>query len=327
MWGQNSMNELGVETGDEKEVLEPLIVQIPGNRAVRMLACGFEHSACITMDDCAFSWGSGLMGILGHQADINRETPTQIDLHWNAATTADPDERLVWIAAGPHNTGIVCQGRKDGRQLYTFGAGEYGTLGTGNKIPSLQPQLIHVEDDPALSAGGERYPVMSKLAFGTNHAVAISAKGACYSFGSNQFGQLGYTLDGQEGAASASSAAATPISTGRRSIAGGEPRSSAQSGDLQLRPRCVASLRKANIRIKHAACGELSTSLLTDTGAIYSFGSGETHQLGIMGQSAAVSSSSPGVMSPVMHVAYAFLVLLFAAHFLSFQTTWIASRP
>ena len=195
MWGSNANSELGFVTGDEKEVLEPQVVQMPGNRPVRMVACGFEHSVCITMDSCAFSWGSGLMGILGHQSDSNRDTPTQIDLHWDASTAADPNEKLVWVACGPHNTGIVAQGRADRKQIYTCGGGEYGTLGTGTKIPSLQPQLIRVEDKQAAAAGASKapsdeFPVIAELCFGTNHAIAVSTTGACYSWGSNQFGQL-----------------------------------------------------------------------------------------------------------------------------------------
>jgi alpha-tubulin suppressor-like RCC1 family protein len=134
--GSNANQELGVPTGDEKEVSAPQIVQLPGNLPVRMIACGFEHSACITMDERAFSWGSGLLGILGHQSDINRDSPTEIDLHWNDATTADARERLVWVACGPHNTGIVCQGRADKRQIYTWGAGDQWALASRNHTPS-----------------------------------------------------------------------------------------------------------------------------------------------------------------------------------------------
>jgi len=106
-------------------------------------------------------------------------------------------------------------------------------------------------------------------------------KGACYSFGSNQFGQLGYTLDGQEGGAAGAAGAAAAAGAALPSPSSAK-RAAAQSGDLQLRPRCIDSLRKQGIRVTHAACGELSTAVLTDTGAVYSFGSGETHQLGIM---------------------------------------------
>lgn len=282
MWGSNANSELGVDTGEEKDIAEPLVVQIPGNKPVSMIACGFEHSVCITKDHKAFSWGSGLMGILGHQSDINREEPTEIDLHWSPACAADPNEKLVWVACGPHNTGIVVQGRADGKQLYTCGGGEYGTLGTGSRIPSLQPQLISVEDDKPPSER-DRFPVMSRLCFGTNHAVAVSANGACFSWGSNSCGQLGYCLDGQTDpsvSASASAAAVAAASSAMPSLV--KRTSSAQSGDLQLRPRCVDSLRAQGVKVTHAACSELSTSVLTDTGAVWSWGSGETHQLGIM---------------------------------------------
>lgn len=281
MWGQNSSGELGVDTGDAKEVSEPQIVVMPGSKAVRMVAAGHEHSVCITMDNSAYSWGSGLMGILGHASDINRETPTEINLHWNAATSVDPNERLVWVAAGPHNTGIVCQGRADRRQIYVFGAGDYGTLGTGNRTPSLQPQLIAVEDD----RGDDPFPPIRQLSFGTNHTVAVAENGNCYSWGSNQWGALGYEMapDSKEGGAGPAGLGRAPSNSVTTASSASHKRTlAAQSGDLQLRPRCVDALRKLGVKVVHASCGELSTSVLTDDGAVYSWGSGETHLLGIM---------------------------------------------
>jgi alpha-tubulin suppressor-like RCC1 family protein len=264
--GQNANYELGINTGEEKEIKEPQIVQLPGNKPVRMIGCGFEHSVCITMENTAFSWGSGLLGILGHKSDINREEPTQIDLHWSASTPADAKEKLVWVACGPHNTGIVCQGRADRKQIYTFGAGEYGTLGNGTKIPSLQPQLIHVEDTSApISSPSDRFPQIDQVTFGTNHTVAVASNGTCWSFGSNKFGQLGYVLEDQDTSAD-----------------DGSSEKRGNGGDRQLIPRLVGSLHKNGIKVTSASCGELSTSVLTSTGAVYSWGSGETHQLGIM---------------------------------------------
>lgn len=110
---------------------------------------------------------------------------------------------------------------------------------------------------------------------------------ACfYSWGSNSFGQLGFpsSRSGAAGAGAGAGAASPPQSGGGPALVHQASfSSSSASGDdcLELRPRHVASLVTLGVVCTGVACGERHTSVVTDTGAVWSWGSGETHQMGI----------------------------------------------
>ena len=84
------------------------------------------------------------------------------------------------------------------------------------------------------------------VAMGNTHTgVVVRSGGRVAMWGENDFGQLGYECE-----------------------------------DMQLTPRFIDAKELSDV--KQLKCGERHTSALTDDGKIYSWGSGETHQIGIM---------------------------------------------
>lgn len=70
----------------------------------------------------------------------------------------------------------------EGGQLFTWGQNAHGQLGVGSQTALIpQPQLV--ERLKGLS--------LAQIAAGGAHSVVVSLSGAVYSWGKNDFGQLG----------------------------------------------------------------------------------------------------------------------------------------
>ena len=90
---------------------------------------------------------------------------------------------------------------KDG-ELYAWGSGTYGELGSGNQQSVCKPQLVKMpnevhtvpsDDDPAeevLKLGSSK-PIIKQISCGGHHSLVLSSRGYLYSFGYGAHGQLG----------------------------------------------------------------------------------------------------------------------------------------
>lgn len=83
------------------------------------------------------------------------------------------------VSLGLHHTVILT----DDGEVLTCGVGEYGRLGTGNTIDALVPASLEalVNED------------IVQIAAGVDHTLALTDKGAIFSWGRNQQGQLGHS--------------------------------------------------------------------------------------------------------------------------------------
>ena len=285
MWGSNLESQLGVrediELDGDRESHTPLLVQLPGNERVSQLACGYDHNICLTQSGSVYTWGHGLMFKLGFANDMNIDTPTRLNVS-QYGTPVDLNEQIIYVAAGEHNSGCIVRGRNDGAQLYIWGANNTAQCGTGDKEPKSTPTLITIRD-----AHGQ-CPLLCSLAFGAQHTIAVTVDGDVYAWGNNTFGQLGYPNQSINPSVDSLHQPSTPSSAKQNNHIRGKSLSSARfdsmSGvdtELQLTPKLVKSLHDQGIKIIQAGCGEIHTNVLSSLGEIWSWGSGETHQIGI----------------------------------------------
>lgn len=161
------------------------------------------------------------MGKLGHGTDLDVLRPTLV------TGLQDLSSRATFITAGAYNSAAVLE---DGR-LYVWGAGGGGQLAQDDDCPRLAPSMVS-------KLGNEK---ISAVAFGHEHAAALTHSGAVLTWGNNEFGQLGVGV----------------------------------IGDTEGIQQVVALKGKTMIEIY---CSDLATFCLSDQGAVFGWGSGESKQ-------------------------------------------------
>ncbi|KAL9677304.1 hypothetical protein QQ045_005532 [Rhodiola kirilowii] len=133
---------------------------------------------------------------------------------------------------GTYIKGIACGGRHsavitDAGALLTFGWGLYGQCGQGSTDDELSPTCVS-------SLLGIR---IQEVAAGLWHTVCISADGDVYSFGGNQFGQLGTGVD-----------------------------------QAEVLPRLLDASSIENTRVKGVSCGARHSAVITEEGQVFCWG-------------------------------------------------------
>ena len=81
-WGRRRHGVLGVSTdASEDDVLpsEPLTIGALSAVRVRQVCCGEVHTLALDTDSGVWSWGSGLMGALGHGARRDEPHPRRLE--------------------------------------------------------------------------------------------------------------------------------------------------------------------------------------------------------------------------------------------------------
>lgn len=170
------------------------------------------------------------------------------------------DSPAVSIAASTHHTLIATQSG----QLYSFGYGKSGRLGTGDENHRPLPTRI---------LGPLTKRIVASIAAATNHSLCSTNDGKVYAWGSNGFGQLGYN---------SSSSSSTPGKDYEQS-----------TNNSRLSPRRVEGELKQSFVVAVAA-GDRHSVALTKLGEVYCWGDNRSGQLGMFHSSAmAAGNASP----------------------------------
>ncbi|MFA6867165.1 MAG: hypothetical protein WCR54_06570, partial [Clostridia bacterium] len=177
-WGKNDLGQIGngsTENGILENVSTPFQIDII-NVDFNLITCGSSNSFAVSANGDLYAWGKNDIGQSGDCTLSNNLTPKQI--------TAVVE--ISYIAAGANYTVVI----DSNNNLYTWGNNADGKLGNGNTVNSLLPLLIKVEMDG----------MFNKIACGNNHSMALSDAGYLYTWGANNYGQLGngYIVDALE---------------------------------------------------------------------------------------------------------------------------------
>ncbi len=238
--------------------------------------------------------GFGQLGsLLSEESEIETGDPVPALVNLPAGATGT----VTTIAAGHvHSLALTSTG-----QLYAFGSNEFGQLGSqtnsGTEEANAEPTLVTL---PGASG------VVSQIAAGSEHSLALTSTGQLYSFGENRYGELGIELNaGTEKADPTPTLVTLPGSTGQvTQIAAGGNHSLALTSTDQLyafgdnhygqlgaatnngndKPNStptLVTLPGASGTVIQIVAGSEHSLALTSAGQLYAFGWNGYGQLGI----------------------------------------------
>jgi RCC1 and BTB domain-containing protein len=158
-WGDHENGVTGHGATESHQYAPRLIQALRGVNVVSIGACGF-HSGAVTAEGEVYTFGEGKFGRLGHGSEANCLIPRPIE--------ALRGKRVVIFAAGGFHSCCVT----DAGHLYTFGGGEHGQLGHGDRVNRNSPTLVE-----ALLGH-----VVTQISTGWSHNVCL-CENEVYSWG------------------------------------------------------------------------------------------------------------------------------------------------
>jgi len=150
--------------------LVPRLIDIPSVTGWRKVVAGLENAYALGFNGELRGWGSNQGGILG--------------THWTEATlriVAADDSLWTDVAAGGYH-GLALS---SDNQVFAWGWNSAGQLGTGDTITTYPPAKVQLP--PAI--------VWKSIFCGENSSYALSIDGRLFSWGDNNYGELGVGID------------------------------------------------------------------------------------------------------------------------------------
>lgn len=168
-WGANDMGQLGDGTYTTKTIPTKI------DSGYIAIAAGAHHSIGLKADNTLWTWGLNHAGQLGDGTNENRNKPIHIGNDYKA------------ITAGSFHSHAI---RNDGT-LMAFGSNSMFELGDGTNVNKNTPVIIGANFMEVDAGGaGINYPSLEDGMIGA-HTLAIKTDGTLWSWGFNQFGQVG----------------------------------------------------------------------------------------------------------------------------------------
>lgn len=209
-WGSNSSGQLG--TNNTTDSSSPVAVVTSGTpmdgKKIVFIAAGHLNSYAIDEYGNVYTWGKNSRGALGDGTTQDRLKPVAV------ATSGTPMDGKKIIAVAPSytqdnsiNTHVLAL--SVGGEVYSWGSGDYGSLGRGSTTASSVPVAVTTSGTPM---AGEK---IIKISAGPNYSVALSDDGSVYTWGGgwsgNPVGRLGDGSNTQRLVPVAVTTAGTPM--------------------------------------------------------------------------------------------------------------------
>jgi alpha-tubulin suppressor-like RCC1 family protein len=144
---------------------------------IQISSGGGYHSAVLTIDGLVATFGDNDYGQLGVGDDVARPLPVLVDTSGELAS-----ETVTYVSAGYAHTMVTTLSGK----VFGFGKNDYGQLGLGN-----QEGLKYVPYAVDMT-GKLADKTVTQVAAGEGHTLVLTSEGRAYSFGWNDYSQLGY---------------------------------------------------------------------------------------------------------------------------------------
>ncbi|CAO1623327.1 unnamed protein product [Jaminaea pallidilutea] len=257
LWGSNCNYTLGLGDGDDRAF--PDLVTLP------------RHEASSSMRSSSFPGQATSPHSDGEDEDHDGDDATHREAQ--SRSLAAPGRRFDRIRvldvqmSRLHTVVITDEKNVNGNNVWVAGVGSGGRLGRAAATQSVLTPLADLRD------------TIVEATVGPDHTLLISTNGSVYSFGSNRWGVLGFTLEeGQGQVASSGGSASVAASATFGGGSGGSGNSGATKNlDIQVTPRKIMGPFKKEAVIGVAASKLHSIAYTSDS--LYTWGS-NTGQLG-----------------------------------------------
>lgn len=187
-WGDNSYGQLG--NGTTTATSTP--VQIPGITDVAMIAAGDSHAIALKRVGAIVTWGANDYCQLGRSINQYSQCASA-----SAPGVVSAISGVTQIAGYYRNTAVL---KEDGT-VWVFGSNEYGQLGSGATVGYRTASITPVQATGLTN--------ISEIGSGRgDHLLARKTTGEVYSWGANEYGQLG---NGEANSNSANYNSAVPV--------------------------------------------------------------------------------------------------------------------
>ncbi|XP_073987726.1 E3 ubiquitin-protein ligase HERC2 isoform X1 [Rhodnius prolixus] len=274
-WGHNHRGQLGGVEG--AKVRLPTVSESLSALHPVQLVGGEQTLIAVTPDGKVYATGYGAGGRLGIGGTDTVLTPTIIDTLQTVFI-----KKVAVNSGGKHCLALSAEG-----EIYSWGEGEDGQLGHGNKSMCDRPRVIealhgkHIVD----------------IACGGAHSAAITANGELYTWGKGRYGRLGHgdsenqlkpklveallgyhVLDVACGSGDAQTLCITEDDSVWSWGDGDYGKLGRGGSDGCKVPLKIESL--AGLGVVKVECGSQFSVALTRSGSVYTWGKGDYHRLG-----------------------------------------------
>ncbi|XP_046891729.1 serine/threonine-protein kinase Nek8 isoform X2 [Hypomesus transpacificus] len=219
--------------GNFNDVTQPKIVEALLGYELMQVWCGASHVLAVTNEREVFSWGRGDNGRLGLGTQDSHNSPQQV------CVPAEFEAHKVLCGV---DCSMIISAQHD---ILACGSNRFNKLGldkiTASDEPASSDQVEEIHSFTAVQSAPLNVEKIAYIDIGTAHSVAVTDRGQCFTFGSNQHGQLG-----------CSSRRASRV------------------------PYPIPGLQ----RIAMAACGDAFTLAIGTEGEVYTWGKGARGRLG-----------------------------------------------
>ncbi|XP_030381589.1 probable E3 ubiquitin-protein ligase HERC2 [Scaptodrosophila lebanonensis] len=176
VWGLNDKEQLGGLKGSKVKV--PTFSQTISRLRPIHIAGGSKSLFVVSQDGKVYACGEGTNGRLGLGVTHNVSMPHQLHvLHQYVV------KKVAVHSGGKHALALTLDGK-----VFSWGEGEDGKLGHGNRTTIDKPRLIE-----AL-----RSKKVRDIACGSSHSAAITSLGELYTWGLGEYGRLGHGDNGTQ---------------------------------------------------------------------------------------------------------------------------------
>ena len=127
MWGRNNNGQLGVNNNNG-DISSP-VQTVSGGTNWKQVSVSDYHVGAIKTDGTLWTWGNGYNGLLGLGNTTNFNSPKQVGFLTD------------WAIVSTCNVGF-CAAVKTNGTLWSWGAGDIGTLGLGNLTNYSSPKQV-----------------------------------------------------------------------------------------------------------------------------------------------------------------------------------------